>query len=434
MNICNLLKRFKAEWPRQGNPPFFRLLYFFALLPVVFPSRVNAQCTISSAQICVGADDDGMVWINGNPIIISGSVSFAGVQYGNAVPCVTVPTADLVLGTNVIAVQAYNTACCYNWATWALSVGMSNGSTVYDTSGDGNVQMYNQPAANGPPPPNDGASVTWWNTAYNTGSAGGWGPPVDVTYAPAFYDQNAFDPATGLLLPPLGADMDGGNGTSTSGTFNGQAANASIYYRQTFTLTATCPTPVPAPHITITKSILGASAGITANQPVSFIVNVCNTGGPTSGPLTVTDTLTSTTGFGVHNWGFTDPYNGASVWGGNGMDPTIGPLFNNGTNLVWTYPSGFPADECQAVTVVAYSFYIGTDPTQCLSSNGAAAAWAAGTATSNTVNFINANCATPPPTNTVTPTPTRTPTPTPTNTPTLTFTNTPTKTPTATPT
>ncbi len=412
------------------NPFALSFFFVFFLTFFVHPSSVRAQCSVSSAQICIGADDVGTVWINGNQIA---GTPVTDVAQGQPIPCFTVPAAYLVAGTNTIAVQSYNTACCYNWATWALTMNMSNGSKEYVTSNSGNVKLYNSPNSPFNPPPNDSGSVTWWNSSYNQGSVGGWVNPTPIYYTPAYYLANAFDPVTGLPLPPLGADLDGGNGTSTSGTFNGQAPGASVYYRQTFTLTTTCPTASPTPNINITKSILGATSGVTAGQAVTFVVNICNTGGPTSGPATFVDTLTSGSGFGTDapypGHCYTDLWTGTAQCGGSGSTTQYGPIFSGGTPLTWVYPSGFPGyGFCTAVSIMAVSYYIGTDPAQCLSTNVARGIWGSGAVTSNSVNFTNANCTTPPPTNTPTYTATRTNTPTLTPTNTNTVTSTPTRT------
>src|SRR5581483_1671691 len=173
------LKRLKVILSPQMKP-VTKFLLLFQLLFTGVTSNLWAQCTVSSAHICVGADDFAYVWINGHPE--NGGAAVTGVSYGNPVVCITVPSTDLVIGANVIAVQAYNSACCYNWATWGLSIGLSNGSTSYVTSSSGGVQIWNQPTASGPPPPNDSGAVTWWNTGYNSGSVGGWVAPVNVTY------------------------------------------------------------------------------------------------------------------------------------------------------------------------------------------------------------------------------------------------------------
>lgn len=382
------LNRFKPHLYKNHFSYFFG----FGMLFLTFlagPSETFAQCSISSAQICVGADDIAYVWVNGNPINAGAGIN--GVAYGSPVNCVTVPAADLNIGANVIAVQAYNSACCYNWATWALSITMSNGSTSNVTSSSNPVQIWNQPTASGPPPPNDSGAVTWWNTGYNTGSVAGWVSPVDVTYASAFYLQPAYDPITGGRLPPLGADLDGGNGTSTSGTFNGQNANASIYYRQNFTLSATCPTMTPVPVLNVTKSFLGsAPSGVGANQPVTYVVKTCNTGGPVAGPVTLGDSLyysSSANNFYMTNICYKKWFDGTSGCGYGFNNAPDGPnAFGGSQAISWAYPIGFPGyGFCDSVTVTIQSYSTGT---ACSVNNDAVlTASGIGPITSNTVNF-----------------------------------------------
>src|SRR5580693_4327954 len=96
MIVGNLLNRFKPDGSRRRNPYFFQLVSLLVLFSAASPSHLLAQCSISSAQICVGADDQATIWINGN--ILNAGAAVPGVQYGNAVPCITVPAADLVLG------------------------------------------------------------------------------------------------------------------------------------------------------------------------------------------------------------------------------------------------------------------------------------------------------------------------------------------------
>lgn len=292
-----------------------------------------------------------------------------GVQYtsGNPAPCITIPAGDLLIGTNVIAIQVFNLAPVYNWGTWSLAVNMG-GSTVNITSSSGNVQVWNQTLNNGPPPPNDSASVTWWNPGYNEGSVAGWFTPVVVTYPPAFYLLPALNPAGGRL-PPLGADVDGGNGTNTDPTTltNGQVANASLYFRQTFNLTTVCPTNTPLPNLLVTKSILGPSAGITQGQSVTFVVQTCNTGGGIAGPVTVGDSLysTSSTGFTGNSFGLnTICYNtwfaGTPNCGYGFTNSPDGPnAFGSSSAISWAYPIGFPGGGfCDSVTLTVVSWYI----------------------------------------------------------------------------
>jgi len=405
------------------------------------PCFLKAACSIQDATFCGGFDDYGVVWINGNQV----AVSMGGVQYtsGQPAPCISIPGADLVIGTNVIAIQVYNLAPVYNWGTWSLAVNMG-GSTVNITSSSGNVQVWNQPINGGPPPPNDSGSVTWWNPTYNEGSVAGWVTPVVVVYPPAFYLLPALDP-NGGRLPPLGADLDGGNGTnSSSATMTGnQQANASLYFRQSFNLTTVCPTNTPLPNLHVTKSILGPSAGITTGQSVTFVVQTCNTGGGISGPVTLGDSLynTSSTGYSGNSFGLnTICYNtwfaGTPNCGYGFNNAPDGPnAFGSSSAISWVYPIGFPGGGfCDSVTLTVVSWWIPATGGPCDVQNNAVLSYSAGTLTSNTVNFSTSSVCTGTPTPTPTPAVTNTWTITPTRTPTYTPTRTPTQTPTNTPT
>jgi len=116
--------------------------------------------------MCVGVDDVANIYVNGASY---GPVT--GVQNTSSSSTTCFAVSGLVVGTNSIALQAFNSNCCYNWATWSFEVVLSSGVTQKYTSNSGSVTMYNQTASYGPAPPTDGTHQ-WYETNYVPGT--GW--------------------------------------------------------------------------------------------------------------------------------------------------------------------------------------------------------------------------------------------------------------------
>ncbi len=211
---------------------------FALMMTALVPSTSLAQCTPTSATLCIGDDDASLVWINGNAV--SEPTSFGGIYYTSAgnPPCVSVPAGDFVTGTNVIAVADYNTTPGYVWETWSLDITCSNGNHAYLSSSSGNVVVTSVLPGNGgipgPPPGNDGNGVTWWGSNYaNATSGNGWNAAVADTGVSSIWDKQVRDPQTGAWLTPISYDAGAGDGSAP--------ATQVLYFRQTFTLNAVAP-------------------------------------------------------------------------------------------------------------------------------------------------------------------------------------------------
>lgn len=205
----------------------------------IIPNLLNAACTPATAEICVGADDEAYVWINGN--VIDDGTHFEAVMVGETVPCANVPVAYLdPLGNNLIAVQNNNVITGFVWASWALDITCAEGNHIYLKNTDDNNRYYDQPLGD-PTPAADAGGNAWYEVDYADGAT--WDVPYAVTYPAALYDSPAVDPETGLFLTPSSFSVNAGDNPGSPGE---TPAGHNLFFRQVFTLIE----PVP-----ITKTI-----------------------------------------------------------------------------------------------------------------------------------------------------------------------------------
>ncbi|MCE5300032.1 MAG: hypothetical protein LLG37_04050, partial [Spirochaetia bacterium] len=230
----------------------FISILFFCMLPL---SGFGASCVPVSARICVGADDEANVWINGN--VVDDGTSFHGAA---TPPCADIPIAYLNLsGNNTVAVKNNNTISGYVWASWVIDFTCSNGSHTYVTGSDGNVTYFNQSTTASATPEPDGATL-WYRPGY--GNMTGWGTPTYVTNPAAIWFNPVADPINGGYLQPLSYKGMGGD---IPGTPDQAPAGQVLYFRQTFSFLAP---------VTITKTI--NKTVFSLNETVTYCFNYSN--------------------------------------------------------------------------------------------------------------------------------------------------------------
>ncbi|MBP7793035.1 MAG: hypothetical protein KA120_08245 [Candidatus Goldbacteria bacterium] len=229
------------------------------IITIIFSFPVySASCTPSSARICVGADDDAYVWINGNPV--DDGTHFHAVTDCPNVPCANVPIEYInAAGNNVISIQNNNLITGFVWASWVLDITCFDGSHFYMTSADSGIAYYNQPLGY-PTPSNDVSGRAWYHPDYS--GAGTWGTPVTVTDPAAFFDCPATDPRTGNYARMLSySDSAGAN----PGDPNQSPAGHVLYFRQSFSFLKP---------VSITKTINKTSFFL--NETVTYCFNYLN--------------------------------------------------------------------------------------------------------------------------------------------------------------
>ena len=250
---------------KSGDNPNFIIKNFiaiFALLGAVIlhvTPVMAASCTPKSAQICVGADDEAYVWINGNQV--DDGTHFFGVQVGQPVPCAPVPvTMFSATGSNTIAVENPNVTAGFVWASWVLDITCFDGTHTYITNMGSGVTYFNQPTSASPAPANDGGGNQWYLPSYNNNS--GWGAPFQVTCPAAIYLSPAIDPAAGVTITALSFTGCAGDNPGNS---DAAPAGQNLYFRQTFSLLQP---------VAITKSINKTAAVL--GDTITYCFNYTN--------------------------------------------------------------------------------------------------------------------------------------------------------------
>ncbi len=397
------------------------------LIAVVFLSgptqNALAQCTPTSAQICVAGDDNSTVYVGGVSI---GVVNYCNWDGSGACPpgCLTVPVALLTSGTVCLAIETQNTAPLINYSSWDLDITCSGGghSEITSDNGGGGLSNYYTPTGNpSPAPPNDTGGNPWYSPLYspspNPFTPGG----VPVTCAET-WGKPIFNPVNGAQLT-----FQANNCTADSS--NGNITGA-LFWRECTPIPTPAPTLGPAA-FTITKSLIG---GPVYNVPggndasVTYAITFCNTGAAVTSAVTIQDNIS---GAGMQ-------YGGGCVPTPSQSQPFTPYCPGNGSLI---YPLGIPGNWCQSVTFEYINYYYPNDWCATFVNN----ATISDGIISDTSNSVTANLECP--TNTFTYTPTYTftstytftPTPTwtyspvaSTRTPTPTFTNTASYTPTPT--
>ena len=408
---------------------FFTRLFGAALLGLAFlllsfpTAKVQAAtCTPSAAQICCAMDDSY------SPIVINGhdlGVSLYGPNWDASTnpPCVTFPASYLnATGTNTVAIKLWNTSTGEMWGTWYIDVTCSDGTHAYDTSSDGNIQSTLDEPLHGPGERRGGQHLDL-NGLHPHGLGGA------VAVQLHHLEKTNLQPQDGCVSGAAGVFGRGVGRIAARGVhvfppgvhFGGSHAPAVAHIH----------------HYEVRYWVRRRWEGTTPT--FTFVVNICNTGGPDPNPVSVLDGVFAANSLNVVMWCTKDIDTGTTGCGQDNQPHATGPDFtgNSGQQFLWAYHKGFQGGGfCSAVTMMACDYYAATDG--CVRTNAATLIRSTGNTTSNSVavSALNA-CAT----NTFTWTPTYTPTRTwtPTYTPnvvtnTFTRTNTPTFTPTYTPT
>ncbi|HJT24649.1 MAG TPA: hypothetical protein VJ873_08745, partial [bacterium] len=105
------------------------------LVWVTLPIQALAQCTPTSATLCVSSDDYSNVYVGGTLI---GNFPYAGAPGtgGAANPtCISVSTALLTGAQVCLAVYTQNTALQDTFSSWDLDITCSGGNHSEITSG-----------------------------------------------------------------------------------------------------------------------------------------------------------------------------------------------------------------------------------------------------------------------------------------------------------
>ncbi len=412
-------------------------------------NQAMAQCTPQSATLCISSDDFSQAYVGGTLIGTFPYAGAPGTGGAGSPTCISVSTSLLTGAQVCLGIYTQNTAPQDTFTSWDLDITCTGGQHSEITSTGSGISNYYTNASNCNPctgPANDSSGNPWYSPTYGGGAFSSAYCSSGVTAST--WANQLYNPVTGKTLPFASNNCSGDYGTSTG----------ALFWRQCTTI----PTPEPTigpPNLSITKTYSG---GVTSGNTiaVTFMVAVCNTGGPiTTGPVTVFDNwgtgANGTAGFQVSGFGWDNFGNNPYTWS---YSPTFGvgddPTFGQGQPAYVAFPSGLPGSSCVTVGFAFVQNYWPNNQCQTVVDD-ASVSWGAGHAGpsaqftvgipcftptfTNTFTFTNSptytNTPTPTWTRTFTPTPTpttpvSTPTPTNTNTHTNTFTNTPTNTPT----
>jgi len=226
--------------------------------------------------VCLNADDIGVAYVDGVSI-----GSFGLAQGTNAVSCISNSSPALLSAltaggsNNVLSIDNQNTQASIMLAAWAMQISCSSGQTIDISTDSGNIQVWGNGGSGTTTPPGSGGS--WTSTGF---TPSGWTTPsaVAASIMSSQGDVAVTDFYTGTYPPFLSYDPT----AAAPGTTNYEE-----FFRQTFSITV--PTPLPTPHISIVKSILGGGVNVNTGQPVTYKLNVCNTGRGVLGPVTLLD-------------------------------------------------------------------------------------------------------------------------------------------------
>ncbi len=240
---------------------------FLLLFTLLLPYRVKAQCTPTSATLCISSDDYSQAYVGGSLI---GTFPYAGAPGtgGAANPtCISVSTSLLTGSQVCLGIYTQNTAPQDTFSSWDLDITCSGGTHSEITSGSGGLSVdYVSSGSPSTPPANDGSGNPWYATNY---TGGGFSSSYCSSGVTASTWANAlYNPVSGQRLPFIANNCSGDYGTSVG----------ALFWRQCVPI----PTPQPTigpPNFTITKA---QSSAVTSGNTVIIndTITVCNTGGP----------------------------------------------------------------------------------------------------------------------------------------------------------
>ncbi len=235
-------------------------------------------CGISSATLTYYVDDWARFYFNGT--LISSCDSYAVTVAGTPVVCFkdnltthSFTAAELARfnSTNVLAVAIADTKYSLAGITWDLRYTCASGYTREVVSDGSGIRVLSAGKVDNPSFPSG------WNATYFNDDSWNNSLYVSVADIPTWGWSSLVNSA-GITIPWV-----------WGGSSFGDADHQEYLMRQTFPCDCPSQTPTrtPTPSMSIQKSILGPNSGIASGQPVSYIVRVCNNGGPVSGPVTV---------------------------------------------------------------------------------------------------------------------------------------------------
>ncbi len=424
-----------------------------------FPEKAFSACTATSVQVCGVADDYETIYIDGTMVGTGNDFRFShvlcantgctpsacgGTAWGVCSPvCITVtnPTILNAITANnndvSVAAEVMNAQQNEVWGSWDIDITCNSGQHAYIQSDGTNTKLWRQTDPGAAPacttsvePP--GTGTNWYDQGYVP--SGTWvapvqGVPADFTGG-AIWSKQLYDTATGAIIPVLSYAANANSSTDCD----------DLYFRQDVSLVTV--TPPGPPSFAINKSWLGGQPGpfpTGGPQEVTYVLNVCNSGGPDLTPVTILDGDASfypnsafqPTGILNHNKGIGSPPDSDGVVVDWSATTGVTVVFMKGMRGKDVLTS---TNYCYAVTVANENYYIQGTQACSIYNNSASITDGTYSATSNSIS-VSILCP-PTPTFTFTFTPTNTftftPTNTKTNTPTPPTTNTPTDTYTAT--
>lgn len=297
------------------------IIIIFVILLIISPFYIySASCTPVSARICVGADDEAYVYINGN--LVDNGDHFAAVTNCNNVPCANIPIGYInASGNNTIAIQNNNVITGFVWASWVIDITCFDGSHYYMSSSDSGIRYYNQPLGD-PAPANDGSGRPWYHPDY--ANAGTWTAPITVTDPAAFYLCRATDPRTGTYATALSYSSSAG---ANPGDPNQSPSGHILYFRQTFSFLQP---------VSITKTINKTTFNL--NETITYCFNYSNPE-PVARTFQLWDTIPAVTDFIGCNGGCSVQTYGSNVV----VSWTINVAANgSGTVCMWLLAARYP--------------------------------------------------------------------------------------------
>ncbi len=261
-------------------------------------------CNPTNVTVCLNADDIGVAYVDSVSI-----GSFGLAQGTNAVSCIsnnsTALLNALIAGgtNNTLAIDNQNTQASVMLAAWAMQITCSSGQTIDVSTDSGNIQVWGNGGSGTTTPPGSGGS--WTSTGF---TPSGWTTPSSVAASimSSQGDVPVTDFYTGTYPPFVSYEPD----AAAPGTTNYEE-----FFRQSFSLIV--PTPLPTPHITIVKSVLGGGVNVNSNQPVTYLLNVCNTGRGVLGPVTLLDPFDSKFSVNYDSYYNTEQASGVTIGSGN---------------------------------------------------------------------------------------------------------------------
>jgi hypothetical protein len=415
------------------------------------PLGMGGGCNPVAIQVCGVADDFETLYIDGTMVGVGNDFRYVQVYCpGTMDPWGVCPTPICSMFTPSAAVsasiatthqitvasQVSNAKGNDVWGSWFVDVTCSSGQHAYIASDGVSTKMFstlgtgNNGATSPYQPscvPNTAPPVTsgnWYDA--NPLLDSGWGTaavvaPANMTQSSGqIFSKQISNPATGQLVPVLSADSSAGEGAL------GASQCSLLYFTQNVTLSPI--NPPPPPNLTLTASCLSAQPVSTtcspwpcyaASVPVTWAMEICNTGGPISNvAVTAIDDDAAFIGgnlFAVQTVsGKYKTFNNAFDFVNSDVDGVAGVWQAGGLTFVFLkgmrgadFSGGTAVPYCYGATAVAWDYTLDPTTEMCTTRSNNFRTTSGVTATSNTMS-VSIFC---PPTPTWTATGTLTSTP-----------------------